>query len=180
MDKCHWILDIQRNSDCDPWCPHPCLLSHLHLEFLTDQNPVEIELPKLEFKFAKFEFKFAKFELSIYKANQANLNSSFGNSISTGFWSVRNSRWRWERRQGCGHHGSQSEFRCISRIPWHLSIQSKNSVNSCICQFLVIYWQDEFHLTEQNINIFLTHPDFKWSFFVETYFIIRAHILYVI
>ena len=75
--------------------PHPRLPSHLHLEFLPDQNPVEIELPKLEIGLAKLE-------LSIYKTNQANPISSFGNSISTGFWSGKNSRWRWEGRRGWG------------------------------------------------------------------------------
>ena len=41
----HGILDIQRNSSCDP-CPSPTL------ESPPDQNPVENELPKLEIELA--------------------------------------------------------------------------------------------------------------------------------
>ena len=35
--------------------PHPRLPSHLHLESPPDQNPVEIELPKLEIGLAKLK-----------------------------------------------------------------------------------------------------------------------------
>ena len=74
---------------------HSCLSSHLLLEFLSSQNPAEIELLKLKIGFAWFE-------LSIYKTNLTNPILSFSNSISTGFWLDRNSRRRWEERQGRG------------------------------------------------------------------------------
>ena len=137
----HGILDIQRNSSCDP-CPSPTLISPP----LSSPPPIPAR-PESGGK------RVAETRIIHLKNESGSPISSFGNSFSTGFWSGGDWRWRWEGR---GDEGGGRTW-ITAGIPLYIQnsvassrIRSKNSVNSCTCQYHIHLLQYYEHLSYLN------------------------------
>ena len=127
--KFHEILDIRRNSDCDP-CPYSTL-SPSHLT--SNSRPTRFGGNRV----AQTRNQIIQARISISKTNKANLISSLGNSIST---ESGRTGIRGEMR---GRQGGVRTWITVWISPYiqnfvEFSLQRrKNSVNNCICQFLI-------------------------------------------
>ena len=145
----HGILDIQRNSSCDP-CPSPPSSP------LSSPPRIPARPESGGKRVAETRNRISQAHFLMDNSSLTNPISSFGNSFSTGFWSGGDSRWRWEGRRGWG-------WTWITvGIPLYIQnsvastrIRSKNSVNGCSCQFQI-------HLL-QNILYSLINPMYSLS-----------------
>ena len=107
------ILDIQRNSSCDP-CPSPTLVS------LSSPPPIPAWPESGGKRVAETRNRISQARIIHLKMSQANPISSFGNSFSTGFWSGGGLEVEMRGRRGWGTDMDHSwnsavypEFRCL-------------------------------------------------------------------